>query len=175
MPSLSRILPALQNAGVAIDREQTFWIDHRRRHAPLRHQPDRRRRIAAKLAKPGVAEVAEELFAALFNDEAEDGRLNGLTIEGGLSMREVQLVRAYISYWRQAGSKFSTRYMAETLRSRADLVARAGGRLPAALRPERWAKTSAPPATPSWPTLKAAWPRSTTPTPRKSWPRWSTS
>jgi glutamate dehydrogenase len=122
VPSLSRILPALQNAGVAIDREQSFWID----------TPDGARHYitslivdadsAAKLAKPGVADVADELFAALFNDEAEDGRLNGLTIEGGLSMREVQLVRAYISYWRQAGSKFSTRYMAETLRLRASLV-----------------------------------------------------
>jgi glutamate dehydrogenase len=35
--------------------------------------------------------VAEELFSALFNNEAEDGRLNGLVIEGGLSVREVQL------------------------------------------------------------------------------------
>ncbi|KQY16923.1 glutamate dehydrogenase [Massilia sp. Root133] len=122
MPSLSRILPALQNAGVAIDREQSFWIDTadgtRRYITGLIVDAD----SAAKLAKPGVAEVAGELFAALFNDEAEDGRLNGLTIEGGLAMREVQLVRAYISYWRQAGSKFSTRYMAETLRPRANLV-----------------------------------------------------
>jgi glutamate dehydrogenase len=122
VPSLSRILPALQNAGVAIDREQTFAITtaNGTRHYVTGLTVDAE--SAAKLAKPGIADVAEELFAALFNDEAEDGRLNGLAIEGGLSMREVQLVRAYISYWRQAGSKFSTRYMAETLRVRAGLV-----------------------------------------------------
>jgi glutamate dehydrogenase len=122
VPSLSRILPALQNAGVAIDREQTFWIatPDGARHYVTGLSVDGE--SAAKLAQPGIAAVAEELFAALFNDEAEDGRLNGLTIEGGLSTREVQLVRAYISYWRQAGSKFSTRYMAETLRLRAGLV-----------------------------------------------------
>lgn len=122
LPSLSRILPALQNAGVAIDREQAFAITTTdgARHFVTSLIVDAE--SAAKLAKPGIAEVAEELFAALFNDEAEDGRLNGLTIEGGLSTREVQLVRAYISYWRQAGSKFSTRYMAETLRLRAGLV-----------------------------------------------------
>jgi glutamate dehydrogenase len=122
VPSLSRILPALQNAGVAIDREQAFAIttNDGTRHFVTSLIFDAE--SAAKLAKPGIAEVAEELFAALFNDEAEDGRLNGLTIEGGLSTREVQLVRAYISYWRQAGSKFSTRYMAETLRLRAGLV-----------------------------------------------------
>jgi len=122
VPSLSRILPALQNAGVAIDREQTFWIATAdgARHYVTGLIVDAE--SAAKLAQPGIAAVAEELFAALFNDEAEDGRLNGLAIEGGLSTREVQLVRAYISYWRQAGSKFSTRYMAETLRLRAGLV-----------------------------------------------------
>ncbi|MFL6674606.1 MAG: NAD-glutamate dehydrogenase domain-containing protein, partial [Massilia sp.] len=122
LPSLSRILPALQNAGIAIDREQTFAITTADgvRHYVTALAVDAE--SAAKLARPGVAAVAEELFAALFNDEAEDGRLNGLTVEGGLSMREVQLVRAYISYWRQAGSKFTVRYMAETLRGRPVLV-----------------------------------------------------
>jgi len=122
VPSLSRILPALQNAGVAIDREQTFWIatPDGSRHYVTSLTVDGE--STARLATPGIAAVAEELFAALFNDEAEDGRLNGLAIEGGLSLREVQLVRAYISYWRQAGSKFSTRYIAETLRLRAGLV-----------------------------------------------------
>jgi glutamate dehydrogenase len=122
VPSLSRILPALHNAGVAIDREQTFAIttpDGMRHYVTsLSVDTD----SALKLARPGTVAVAEELFQALFNNEAEDGRMNGLTIEGALAMREVQLVRAYISYWRQAGSKFSVRYMAETLRGRPALV-----------------------------------------------------
>jgi glutamate dehydrogenase len=122
VPSLSRILPALHNAGVAIDREQTFAIttaDGARHYVTsLAVDAD----SAATLAKQGIVPVAEELFTALFNNEAEDGRLNGLVILGGLSMREVQLVRAYISYWRQAGSKFSVRYMAETLRARPALA-----------------------------------------------------
>jgi glutamate dehydrogenase len=122
VPSLSRILPALQNAGVGVDREQSFWIataDGTRHYVTaLIVDAD----SAEKLVRPGIAEAAEEMFEALFNDGAEDGRLNGLTLEGGLSLREVQLVRAYISYWRQAGSKFSTRYMAETLRVRAELA-----------------------------------------------------
>lgn len=122
VPSLSRILPALQNAGIAVDREQTYrhtGLDGVRRYVTALTVDAE---SAAKLAKPGIAQVAEELFSALFNDEAEDGRMNGLTIEGGLSLREVQLVRAYISYWRQLGSKFSVRYMAETLRVQPALV-----------------------------------------------------
>src|SRR6185369_13599332 len=77
---------------------------------------------ALELSRPGVVEVAEELFNALFNNEAEDGRLNGLVVEGGLRLREVQLVRAYMSYWRQAGTQFSVRYIAETLRRQPALV-----------------------------------------------------
>jgi glutamate dehydrogenase len=122
VPSLSRILPALHNAGVAIDREQTFGITMAdgSRHFVTSLSVDAD--SAAKLSKPNVTAVAEELFASLFNDEAEDGRLNGLAIEGGLRMREVQLVRAYIAYWRQTGSKFSIRYMADTLRRQPMLV-----------------------------------------------------
>ena len=122
VPSLSRILPALANAGVTVDREQSFWLDlgDGARHYVTGLIVDAE--TSAKLARPEIAPVAEELFAALFNDEAEDGRMNGLVIEGGLSVREVQLVRAYLSYWRQAGSKFTMRYMAEMLRVRASLV-----------------------------------------------------
>jgi glutamate dehydrogenase len=116
VPSLSRILPPLHNAGVAIDREQTFAINMAdgTRHFVTSLSVDAD--SAVKLARPNVVAVAEELFASLFNDEAEDGRLNGLAIEGGLRMREVQLIRAYLAYWRQTGSKFSVRYMADTLR-----------------------------------------------------------
>lgn len=122
VPSLSNILPALHNAGVAIDREQTYTI----------HTGDGKRHFvtsllvdadsAAKLAQPGVAEVVQDLVTSLFNNEAEDGRLNGLVIEGGLSTRQVQLVRAYASYWRQAGTRFSVRYIAEMLRKQPVLV-----------------------------------------------------
>src|SRR5450830_1445303 len=116
VPSLSTILPALHNAGVAIDREQTYSISSSEgtRYYVTSLTVDAA--SAAKLAQPEVVAVAQELFAALFNDTAEDGRLNGLVIEGGLSTREVQLVRAYTSYWRQTGSRFSVRYIAESLR-----------------------------------------------------------
>lgn len=116
VPPLSAILPALHNAGVAIDREQAYSVSlsDGTRYFITSLTVDAA--SAAKLAQPSVVAVAQELFAALFNDTAEDGRLNGLVIEGGLSTREVQLVRAYTSYWRQTGSRFSVRYIAESLR-----------------------------------------------------------
>ncbi|CAN7743681.1 NAD-glutamate dehydrogenase domain-containing protein [Duganella sp. LjRoot269] len=121
VPSLSTILPALHNAGVAIDREQAHSIrlDGQRRFVTSLTVDAA---SAANLAKAEVVPVAQELFASLFNNEAEDGRLNGLVIEGGLSVRQVQLVRAYMSYWRQTGTRFSVRYIAETLRKQPAIV-----------------------------------------------------
>ncbi|MBV7538846.1 NAD-glutamate dehydrogenase [Duganella sp. sic0402] len=121
VPSLSTILPALHNAGVAIDREQAHSLRvNGERHYVTSLSVDAA--SASKLSKEEIVPVAEQLFAALFNNEAEDGRLNGLVVEGGLSVREVQLVRAYMSYWRQASPRFSVRYMAETLRKQPALV-----------------------------------------------------
>jgi len=121
VPSLSTILPALHNAGVTIDREQSHSVRiDGQRYFVTSLAVDAA--SAANLVKPGVAPVAEELFSALFNNEAEDGRLNGLVIEGGLSARQVQLVRAYMSYWRQTGTRFSVRYIAETLRKQPAIV-----------------------------------------------------
>jgi glutamate dehydrogenase len=116
VPPLSNILPALHNAGVAILRERTYAIpagDGARFFVScLSVDAD----SAVKLAQPQVALAAQELFESLFNDEAEDGRMNALAIEVGLRMKEVQLIRAYASYWRQAGCRFSLRYIAERLK-----------------------------------------------------------
>jgi glutamate dehydrogenase len=122
VPALSSILPALHNAGVAIERESAHTIRTAdgKKHYITSLAVDEQ--SASELARPGVVDVAQELFNALFNNEAEDGRLNGLVVEGGLRLREVQLVRAYMSYWRQAGTQFTVRYMAEILRRHPTLV-----------------------------------------------------
>ncbi len=121
-PSLSTILPALQNAGVAVDREQTHHING----------PDNvnffvtcltvDEHSATRLAQVRVAEVAQEMFELLLNNEAEDGRMNALVIDAGLRTQEVQVIRAYASYWRQAGCRFSLRYMADCLKKQPTAV-----------------------------------------------------
>jgi glutamate dehydrogenase len=115
-PSLSQIMPALNNAGVGVDREQTHAITTPEGAVYYATCLTVDEQSAAKLAQPRVADAAQELFEELFNNEAEDGRMNGLVIEAGLRQKEVQVIRAYASYWRQAGSKFSLRYMADCLR-----------------------------------------------------------
>ncbi|WP_420476309.1 NAD-glutamate dehydrogenase domain-containing protein [Noviherbaspirillum sp. ST9] len=117
VPPLSSILPALQNAGVSILRERTHAIPALDGSRFFVSSLSVDAQSAVNLAKPHVAQAAQELFESLFNDEAEDGRMNALVVEAGLRMREVQLIRAYASYWRQAGCRFSLRYMAERLKT----------------------------------------------------------
>ncbi len=115
-PALSNILPLLHNAGVAVEREQTYAICGLQNANYFVTVLKVDGHSAAKLMQPGVAEVAEEFFSALLNKEAEDGRMNGLLIEAGLRLQQVQMIRAYASYWRQAGCRFSLRYIADCLR-----------------------------------------------------------
>jgi len=122
VPALSALLPALHNAGVSIEREQAHSIrtSDGKRHYVTSLAVDAA--SAEKLTNPEIAAVAEDLFTKLFNNDVEDGRLNGLVVEGGLSTQEVQLVRAYMSYWRQTGTQLSVRYIAETVRKQPALV-----------------------------------------------------
>jgi glutamate dehydrogenase len=173
VPSLSRILPALHNAGVAIDREQTF--DHMAdgtRHFVTSLAVDAD--SAAKLAKPNVVPVAQELFTSLFNNEAEDGRLNGLVIEGGLSHARsaagARLHELLAPDRQQVLGALHGRHPAPP----AGAGQGTGRRLPAALRSEALPKRRAWPRANASPRSRRAWRRSTTPTPRKSWPPWST-
>jgi len=130
VPALSNILPAMNNACVVIERERAYKIvrstdfSSAASDAPVTYITclylDEA--SAEKLAQPGVADAAEELFEALLNNEREDGRLNGLVVEAKMRSKEVQIIRAYSSYWRQAGCRFSLRYMAECLKKQARYV-----------------------------------------------------
>ena len=124
VPSLSNILPAMHNAGIIIEREQTYQIGLgfgavENVYVTCLSLDDA---SAEKLMRPGVADAACELFESLLNDEAEDGRMNALVIEAGMRPMEVQLIRAYASYWRQGGCRFSIRYMADCLKKQAHYV-----------------------------------------------------
>ena len=125
VPSLSKILPAMHNAGVVIEREQTYDVACHTDGARVFItclSPDAA--SAEKLLQAGVADAARELFESLFNNEAEDGRLNALVTESGMRLKHVQVIRAYASYWRQAGCRFSLRYIAECLKDQAHYVRR---------------------------------------------------
>ncbi len=123
VPSLSLILPAMHNAGVVIDREQTYQLSNPGEAAQIYITClSLDAATAEKLSQSEVADVAEELFESLLNNEAEDGRMNALVIEACMRPMEVQVFRAYASYWRQAGCRFSIRYIADCLKKQASYV-----------------------------------------------------
>ncbi|HIJ61238.1 MAG TPA: NAD-glutamate dehydrogenase [Rhodospirillaceae bacterium] len=58
-----------------------------------------------------VRDAFESAFRALWQGDAEDDGFNRLVINGGLSWRQVMVLRAYSKYLRQAGSTFSQSYV----------------------------------------------------------------
>ena len=62
-----------------------------------------------------VRERFKEAFLAVWKGGVESDRFNSLVIEGGLTCREVVVIRAYSKYLRQAGIAISEAYMQETM------------------------------------------------------------
>ncbi len=61
-----------------------------------------------------VRDIFQEAFEKIWFGEAENDRLNRLVLEAELSWREITLLRAYTKYFRQIGSTFSEKYIANS-------------------------------------------------------------
>jgi glutamate dehydrogenase len=115
-PCLSALLAPLHNMGLQVERQEALgeaqdgfalWL-----HAD---------------SVPQVQAVADprrlcDFLQRLFTGEAEDGRLNGLALLSRLDAHEVLLVRAAVTYLRQAGLPLSLRYIAQCLRAQPQAV-----------------------------------------------------
>jgi glutamate dehydrogenase len=125
--TLSDVLPRLQNMGVDVVDEhpyefpgaEPFWIYDfglRRQAAAAAGSGGR----TTKLPEVSVTSVAGQLegaLAALWNGEIEDDGFNSLVLDAGLTWRQVVVLRAYAKYLQQAGTTFSSGYIAHVLRS----------------------------------------------------------
>jgi glutamate dehydrogenase len=125
--TLSDVLPRLQNMGVEVVDEHPyefpgvhpFWIYD----FGLRRQGAAAAGPASRTARPpdvSVSSVAGQLegaLAALWNGEIEDDSFNSLVLDAGLTWRQVVVLRAYAKYLQQAGTTFSSGYIARVLRS----------------------------------------------------------
>ena len=75
---------------------------------------------AAQVPAVSLASVAGQLegaLTALWNNEVEDDSFNSLVLDAGLTWRQVVVLRAYAKYLQQAGTTFSSGYIARVLRS----------------------------------------------------------
>ncbi|PZF90852.1 NAD-glutamate dehydrogenase [Micromonospora deserti] len=109
---LSAVLPVLHSLGVRVVDEHPYevervdgriWLYDFGLRLPEGHQ---------ELAE--VRPHVENAFAAAWRGEAEVDGFNELVLRGGLTWRQVVVLRAYAKYLRQAGTVFSQDYMEST-------------------------------------------------------------
>ncbi|WP_320067592.1 NAD-glutamate dehydrogenase [Micromonospora sp. RTGN7] len=109
---LSAVLPVLHSLGVRVVDEHPYeverldgriWLYDFGLRLPEGHQ---------ELAE--VRPHVENAFAAAWRGEAEVDGFNELVLRGGLTWRQVVVLRAYAKYLRQTGAVFSQEYMEQT-------------------------------------------------------------
>ncbi|WP_346538519.1 NAD-glutamate dehydrogenase [Micromonospora sp. DPT] len=109
---LSAVLPVLHSLGVAVVDEHPYEVDRVDGRVFLYdfglQLPEGHQELAE--VRPHV----ENAFAAAWRGEAEVDGFNELVLRGGLTWRQVVVLRAYAKYMRQAGTVFSQDYMEQT-------------------------------------------------------------
>jgi len=112
---LSDCLPMLENMGLKVMGEsphrlrlsgdEEVWV-----HDFLVEDPQ-----GAEIDLSRLKGKFEEAFARIWAGEVENDGFNRLVLRGGLSWREVVVLRAYCKYLRQTGMTFSQDYLESTL------------------------------------------------------------
>ncbi len=117
--SLSAVLPVLQDMAVEVLDSRPYRL-----HAGSAHLYDFGLRAAGELHRDrtGLADLFSETFAAVWRGEAESDGLNALVLRGGLTCRQVVVLRAYAAYLRQGGWSFTPAYVAECLGAHAGVA-----------------------------------------------------
>ena len=125
--TLTDVLPRLQHMGVEVVDEhpyefpgaEPFWIYDfgLRREGAATSGPGGRTTQVPNVSLASVAGQLEGALAALWKGEIEDDGFNTLVLDAGLTWRQVVVLRAYAKYLQQAGTTFSSGYIARVLRS----------------------------------------------------------
>ncbi|MBI1180310.1 MAG: NAD-glutamate dehydrogenase, partial [Alphaproteobacteria bacterium] len=121
---LSDVLPKLENLGLKVMEEQAYpvrprgedrecWI-HDIYLVDLSGNEHRLRDIKAPL---------EEVLLEMAAGNLEDDSLNRLVLHSGIGWRDIVVLRAYLKYLRQAGTRFTQTYLRRSLTNNADIIA----------------------------------------------------
>jgi glutamate dehydrogenase len=118
--ALTAILPILHDFGVTVMDERPYEIQARGGRRAWIY--DFGLVMPTGIDSVGAGESFEDAFRAVWTGRAESDGFNQLVLTGGLSWRDVAVLRAYRRYLRQIGSTFSQSYYEETLRTHVDVV-----------------------------------------------------
>jgi len=120
--TLSSILPMLHDMGVEVTDERAY--DLRRPGKPVAWIYDFGLSFddTKVPAADTLAERFCESFLASWHGEVDSDGFNALVLFGGLSARNVGVIRAYAAYLRQAGTPFSQGYLQQVLLANVGIV-----------------------------------------------------
>lgn len=116
--SLSHVLPLIQRLGVEVVDERPYEIDRDSDPATknawiydfgLRYTP------SAEVGRDEFKNLFQDGLAALWSGEVQADNFNALILQAGLTWEQVEILRVYAKYLRQAGTTFSQRYMERVL------------------------------------------------------------
>jgi glutamate dehydrogenase len=116
--SLSKALPLIQRLGVEVVDERPYEVD--RDSDPntknawiydfgLRYTPN------AEVDRNDFKQLFQDGLIALWKGEVAADNFNSLILSAGLTWEQVEILRVYAKYLRQAGATFSQRYMERVL------------------------------------------------------------
>jgi glutamate dehydrogenase len=120
--TLSTVLPILHDLGVEVIDERAY--DLRRKGMDVAWVYDFGLNFDDSKV-PGLDSLSERFcstFMAIWLGEVDSDPFNALVIHGGLTARNVAIIRAYAAYLRQAGTPFSQGYLQQVLLTNVGIV-----------------------------------------------------
>ena len=121
---LSDVLPMIENLGLRVVAEEPFRIASIDGSVVWVHEFQLAGNAAANVVSGAVRGRFEEALAAIWTGRVENDRFNRLVLAGGLSARQVSVLRLYAKLLRQTGSAFSQAYMEDALGAHPGIAAR---------------------------------------------------
>lgn len=120
---LSSMMPLLENMGLVVLDEHTYFVDPATAEEPVWvHRFRISMRGNRKLALKDIKQNFEEALSKTWKGEIQNDSLNKLILLSGLPWRNVVLLRAYSKYLQQAGFRYSQGYIAEALAHHPEIV-----------------------------------------------------
>jgi glutamate dehydrogenase len=113
---LSDILPMLENMGIKVISEHPYEVHPRDLETTVYIHDFTMRAFGGRaIDLSEVKDKFHEAFARIWRGEMENDGFNRLVLLGGLTARDIIVLRAYCKYLRQAAIPFSQAYMEDTL------------------------------------------------------------
>ncbi|WGF89939.1 NAD-glutamate dehydrogenase [Marinivivus vitaminiproducens] len=122
--TLSDALPLLENMGLRVLGEQDHVVQARDGRAFWLHDFGTHPTVKLAADIDTLRPNFHEAFALLVQGELENDGFNRLILGGGLSARQVMILRAYCKYQLQVGSPLSQAYIEQTLANHPDVAAK---------------------------------------------------